>query len=269
MPGRKARNSTIRVRSSYQVAVACHIEQTAGALVVEAGPWPHSPGMHIETEASTNVPGGETVSMGDTVLDLLGEDAASHWMAAGGGRAGWRFERGLVEVVPGQGDIVTREVFTDFQLHLEFWLPHMPRAQGQDRANSGVYLQGRYEVQLLDSFGQPPTQEGCGALYQVRAPLWNACAAPEIWQRLDVAFRAPCLDTAGRVAEHARVTVFLNRTLVHNNVSLRGPTVGALEPYEAQPGPIRLQDHGARVRFRHLWIRPIGDLCDPAAGEGG
>jgi hypothetical protein len=175
-------------------------------------------------------------------------------------KAPWRLVDGCLEVVPGSGDICTRDSFRDFQLHLEFWLPNMPDAVDQDRANSGVYLLGRYEIQILDSCGRAPTTDTCGAIYHEHPPLFDACASPERWQMLDVAVRAPELDSNGLVVEHARVTVHLNGVLIHNNLSLPGPTEGAMDRYEAQPGPLRLQDHGSPVRFRNIWLLPTAIL---------
>jgi len=172
------------------------------------------------------------------------------WIHADEGAARWRVDGDQLIVDPGRGDVFTRRTFDDFQLHLEFWLPEMPEASGQDRANSGVYLQGRYELQILDSFGMEPADDGCGALYKHAAPLWNACRRPEVWQVLDVAFTSPRPDAP------ARLTVFLNGLLIHNNLTVPGPTGGALDDDESAPGPLRLQDHGCAVRFRNIWIVP-------------
>jgi hypothetical protein len=172
------------------------------------------------------------------------------WIHADDGAARWRVDGDQLIVDPGRGDVFTRRTFDDFQLHLEFWLPEMPEAGGQDRANSGVYLQGRYELQILDSFGMEPADDGCGALYKRAAPLWNACRRPEVWQVLDVAFTSPRPDAP------ARLTAFLNGLLIHNNLAVPGPTGGALDDDASAPGPLRLQDHGCAVRFRNIWIVP-------------
>jgi hypothetical protein len=174
------------------------------------------------------------------------------WIDADDSAPRWGTQGDQLIVAPGRGDIFTLRAFSDFQLHLEFWLPEMPEASGQDRANSGVYLQGRYELQILDSFGMEPADDSCGALYRRAAPLWNACRRPEVWQALDVAF------TCWRPGAPARLTAFLNGVLIHNNLSIAGPTGGALDDDESQPGPLRLQDHGCPVRFRNIWIVPAG-----------
>jgi hypothetical protein len=127
----------------------------------------------------------------------------------------------------------------------------MPQATGQDRANSGIYLQGRYELQVLDSFGQEPADDGCGALYKIAAPLHNSCGRPEAWQTLEVAFAA-CRPGGVR----PRLTAFWNGVLIHNNLTIPRPTGGALEGDETTPGPLRLQDHGCPVRYRNIWSLP-------------
>jgi hypothetical protein len=172
------------------------------------------------------------------------------WIDANNAAPRWNLDGDQLIVEPGLGDVLTRRTFGDFQLHLEFWLPEMPEATGQDRANSGVYLQGRYELQILDSFGEEPEDDSCGALYKRAAPLWNACRRPEVWQVLDVAFSCPRPDAP------ARLTAFLNGVLIHNNLAIPGPTGGALDDDPSEPGPLRLQDHGCRVRFRNIWIVP-------------
>jgi hypothetical protein len=177
------------------------------------------------------------------------------WTGEEGEAAPWRRGESYLEVVPGAGDIRTRRELDDFQLHLEFWLPSMPAAVGQARANSGVYLQDSYEVQILDSFGFEPTDDGCGAVYQLLPPLWNACRKPEVWQTLDVAFRSASREVP------ARITAFLNGVLIHNNAPLARTTAGARQG--EGPGPIRLQDHGCPVRFRNVWVVPAGHASRP------
>lgn len=176
------------------------------------------------------------------------DDALSHWCGPGETAPAWRVERDELVVVPGAGDLVSRRDFHDFQLHLEFWLP-----PGQ-RSNSGVYLQGRYELQLLDSAGEALTDRSCGAIYGQRAPALDASRPAGVWQSLDVAFRSPVLDTNGFPAQPARVTASLNDLLIHDNVNLTGSTAGACDTYLARSGPLVLQDHGAPVRFRNVWL---------------
>lgn len=178
-------------------------------------------------------------------IDLLsaGLDA---WSARDGGPARWRLYGGIVEVVPGTGDVVTRAAFGDHQLHVEFWLPPMRAATGQGRSNGGVYVHGRYELQLLDSHGDAPAIDGCAAIYRVAAPLRDASRPAGEWQSLDVAIRAD-------EPHEATMTVLWNGVFVHHAVPLTGPTRGALEN-AAGRGPVLLQDHGAAIRFRNLWV---------------
>lgn len=180
----------------------------------------------------------------------------SQWVARNGGDPQWQLKDGHVEVVPGTGDIYSRAVFTDFQLHVEFWLPLMADKSGQARANSGVYLQGRYEIQVLDSYGLEPHDDECGAIYKVAAPLVNACRKPEEWQTYDVAFRAARFD-GDTLKEKARVTVLHNGVMIHNNLEIPAPTGRALDEDMNRPGPLLLQDHRDPVRYGKIWIRPF------------
>ena len=174
----------------------------------------------------------------------------------GKGPAGWKLmEGGVVEVRPGAGDIITREKFGGrFRLHVEFRVPYMPQATGQARGNSGVYLQGRYEVQVLDSYGLKSKDNDCGGIYEVAAPRVNACKAPTVWQSYDIEFQAPkCRD--GKKVEPARITVHHNGVLIHDNVAItKDNTRAGLGGDVCTPGPILLQDHGNRVQFRNIWL---------------
>jgi hypothetical protein len=183
----------------------------------------------------------------------------SRWVnRRGSGPAGWKVGNGYMEVAPGTGDIQTQDTFTDYQLHVEFWLPYMPQARGQARANSGVYNQGRLEVQVLDSYGQPPRENEAGGIYGVATPIRNASKKPEKWQAYDIAYRAPRFDAAGKQMEQGQITVFHNGQLIHNNVGFDAQvTTAGVEGDVAKPGPILLQDHGNRVRYRNIWIIPV------------
>ncbi|MGB0603702.1 MAG: 3-keto-disaccharide hydrolase [Candidatus Latescibacterota bacterium] len=178
-------------------------------------------------------------------------DDLDNWTTRDGQSAGWRLEEGIAHVVPGTGDIMTDERFTDFYLHLEFRCPDMPEATGQAKGNSGVFLQGRYEIQVLDSSGfAVPGKGDCGAIYNQFAPLVNACSAALTWQAYDVFFRAP------REGEHVgpRITALHNGQLIHNNTELPGVTGAALDEEVYTPGPLLLQDHSDLVCYRNIWI---------------
>lgn len=162
-----------------------------------------------------------------------------------------------MEVVPGTGDIMSRKKFTDFELHLEFRTPFMPAARGQGRGNSGVYLQGRYEVQVLDSYGLEGRDNECGGIYKVGAPLVNMCAPPLQWQTYDMTFYAPRFDEDGSKTENARLTVLHNGVKIHNDIEIPEPTGAAWDRVDdnlSQPGGIALQDHGNPVQYRNIWV---------------
>jgi len=169
--------------------------------------------------------------------------------------AKWSVADGVVTVVAGTGDIVSTETFTDAHIHLEFRLPDMPDAKGQGKANSGVYLQARYEIQVLDSHGwKVPGKGDCGAVYDQFAPLVNACLPALHWQTYDIVFRAARVDAAGQVQEHARVTLLHNGVVIHNNLVVKGPTGGAIDQKVGEPGPLLLQDHSNPMQFRNVWF---------------
>jgi hypothetical protein len=164
----------------------------------------------------------------------------------------WRIVDGAMEVKPGSGSIVTSDKFKDFKLHVEFRTPFMPEARGQGRGNSGVYLQGRYEVQVLDSYGLEPKDNECGGIYQVGTPRVNMCLPPMQWQTYDVTFRAPRVEGDGK--EDAVVTVVHNGVTIHDQLRIPRPTGGALDANVSEPGPVYLQDHGNLVQFRNIWV---------------
>ena len=149
----------------------------------------------------------------------------------------------------------SRERFGSFDLHLEFRTPFMPTASGQGRGNSGIYLQNRYEVQVLDSFGETGEWNECGGLYEIRKPDLNMALPPLRWQTYDISFRAARFDQQGRKLAAARVTVRHNGVLIHYDVELPGPT-GRGDDESAEPGPLYLQDHGDPVFYRNVWLVP-------------
>ncbi len=167
---------------------------------------------------------------------------------------GWKVTDGVAEVGPGTGDIITKQKFSDFQLHVEFRLPFMPEARGQGRGNSGVYLQGRYEVQVLDSYGLAGEDNECGGIYKVAAPRVNMCAPPGQWQTYDITFSAPRFDKDGKKVKDAVATVMHNGIIIHENLTIPGPTGGAVDDDVRAPGGILLQDHGNLVQYRNIWL---------------
>lgn len=186
-----------------------------------------------------------------------------HWISAdsAGGPARWKVTGGYVEVVAKTGSIRTKQEFGDVQLHIEWRAPTPPKGESQERGNSGVFLMGRYELQVLDSYHNVTYPDGqAGAIYGQFPPLVNASRPPGEWQTYDVVFHRPRFDAAGAVTSPARFTVFHNGVLVQDNVELIGPTANkARPPYEkhADALPLMLQDHGDPVRFRNIWVRKL------------
>jgi hypothetical protein len=146
--------------------------------------------------------------------------------------------------------------FGSCRVHLEFLLPYMPAARGQGRANSGCYLQGRYEVQILDSFGLDGLNNECGGIYTVRAPSVNMCLPPLAWQTYDIDFTAAKYDAQGTKVADAHLTVRHNGVLIHENVPVPEATRAAPVKDGPEHGPLYLQDHGNPVRFRNIWVVP-------------
>jgi len=194
----------------------------------------------------------------DATVLFDGSDLAA-WRG-GSGPARWELVDGAM-VVNGTGSIQTRESFGDLQLHLEWAAPEEPVSSSQGRGNSGVYLMGRYEIQILDSFENRTYADGqAAALYGQTPPLVNACRPPGEWQTYDIVFTAPRF-TDGKLARPATATVLHNGVLVHNAREFIGITTHrSVATYSEHPptGPIELQDHGNPIRFRNVWVRPIG-----------
>jgi hypothetical protein len=150
--------------------------------------------------------------------------------------------------------VTSKQKFGNCQVHLEFRTPFQLTASGQGRGNSGCYLQGRYEVQVLDSFGLEGLDNECGGIYSIARPSVNMCYPPLSWQTYDIDFTAATYDDAGAKLKNARMTVRHNGVVIHNDVECDHATTAAPVAEGAEPGPLYLQDHGNPVRYRNIWI---------------
>jgi hypothetical protein len=167
--------------------------------------------------------------------------------------ADWPFADGILTV--GKGDIMTRDRFGNFQLHVEFNVPYMPTKHGQARGNSGVFLTGNHELQILDSYRLKLESNDCGAIYKQVTPSVNVCKPPLQWQTYDVTFRKAVVE-GEKVLKKARVTVVQNGVTTIDNAEI-SITPGGIDVPNGQDGPVILQDHGNPVEYRNLWIKPI------------
>lgn len=196
----------------------------------------------------------------DAVVLFDGKDL-SHWAHEDGSAAKWKVENGYFEVVPKTGYVFTREPFGDCQLHVEFREPVPPKGESQARGNSGVFLMGLYEIQVLDSYENKTYADGqASAVYGQYPPLVNASRPPGQWQAYDIVWHGPRFASDGKLLRPAHVTVFHNGVLTQDNVELTGPTAHqARPPYKAHPAklPLSLQDHGHPVRYRNIWLREL------------
>jgi len=204
-------------------------------------------------------PGQNGGAPSDAIVLFDGKDL-SKWESADGQPAKWRIDQGALVVAPKTGDIRTKEKFGDCQLHIEWATPSVVQGEGQGRGNSGVYLQNRYEIQVLDSYQNKTYFHGqAGSLYKQYAPLVNVTRPPGEWQTYDIVFRAPRFGADGEVQRPGSVSVFHNGVLVQDHVEIKGSTTHEGGPvYEAHgPDSIKLQDHGNETRFRNIWIRKL------------
>ncbi|MCW0481745.1 3-keto-disaccharide hydrolase [Gaoshiqia sediminis] len=217
-----------------------------------------------DPEVTVVTPGESPMDAPSDAIVLIGEgkELGYEWTNASGEKPGWDFENGVATVKRGAGIIQTKRQFKDFQLHVEWRTPAEVVGESQGRGNSGVFLQGIYEVQVLDNYNNRTYRNGqAGSIYKQHAPLVNACKAPGVWQTYDIIYTAPRFNNDGTYFTPPRVTVIHNGVLVQNNMVVRGPTeyIGIPE-YSVKPhgdGPIILQDHGNPVSFRNIWIREL------------
>jgi len=199
---------------------------------------------------STQPPAGAVVLFDGKSLD--------GWVHRNGGKPGaWKLATGgALQVVPGTSDLLSKfQIDGPVRLHVEFRTPYMPGDKGQGRGNSGVYLQGRYEVQVLDSYGiEKPGEGDCGGIYGIAKPLVNACKAPATWQAYDIDFVPPVFADGKKVAPGI-ISVRLNGVVIHDKVIItKDNTTSGLGGDPSTPGPLLLQDHGNPAQYRNIWL---------------
>lgn len=251
--------------SSYITLLFAGIPVLAAETEKPKEPWELS----LATEVWEPVPpvvDVRTSSIPSDALILFDGKNLSHWQSAEKGPAKWRLVGDAMEVVPKAGDIKTKESFCDVQLHVEWMTPTKITGddgkvlESQGRNNSGVFLQERYEVQVLDSYENKTYSNGqAGSIYKQSIPAVNASRKPGEWQTYDIIFTAPKFDTNKKLSKPGYITVLHNGVLVQNHFEIQGATAWIGKPvYDAHGcAPIRLQDHGNPVRFKNIWVRKI------------
>ena len=201
---------------------------------------------------AVSTPHGKAPS--DAVV-LFDGSSLSAWSDVTGNPTKWKLEDGVMIV--NDGNIRSKQEFSDVQLHLEFATPNPAQGEGQGRGNSGVYFSGLYEVQILDSYKSDTYINGMvGAIYNNFSPLVNACRPPGEWQEYDIIFRSPRFDREGRITQKACLTVILNGVLLQDHVYVT-MTPGGLGEIDKPSGPIFMQDHGNPVKYRNIWVREL------------
>lgn len=191
---------------------------------------------------------------------LFNEKSLDNWKNLDGGKALWSVEKDTFTIKPGTGDIITNQEFADVQLHIEWRTPIVESTMGQNRGNSGIYFQQRYELQILDSFKNKTYINGqAGSIYKQFSPLVNASKGPDIWQTYDIIFIAPTFNIDKSIKTNASMTVFHNGVLIQFNSILKGSTtyIGKPEYEFHEKDSILLQDHGSKVSFRNIWVREL------------
>jgi hypothetical protein len=219
-----------------------------------------SPVPRVVTPGAYAVNMGNSTAPSDAKVLFDGRDL-SKWKSSGKDSAAkWTVADGILTVKNGSGDIETKDVFDDYQLHIEFRTPAEVKGNSQGRGNSGIFMQGVYELQVLDSYNNLTYSNGsAGSIYKRTMPLVNASRKPGEWQTYDIAYTAPKFNKDSMPITPAYITVFHNGVLIQNHTAITGttPYIGA-SMYEVHgKGPIRLQDHNNPTSFRNIWIREL------------
>lgn len=231
-----------------------------GAFAQQNRQWPPELTEVWEPKPPKVTPGEADAPPSDAIVLFDGSDL-DEWLAARNGQAaGWEVEGDAVTVVPGKGDIQTKRTFGDCQLHIEFRTPVDVQGDGQDSGNSGIFLQGRYEVQVLNNYDNETYVNGqVASLYKQAIPLVNASRPRGEWQTYDIIYTAPRFNDSGMLVRPAYITVIHNGVLAQNHVEIEGTTeyIGRPKYIAHGKAPIRLQDHGNKVSYRNIWIREL------------
>jgi Domain of Unknown Function (DUF1080) len=258
-----------RMRDASLIAAICLGLLTVGAAWVTHA---HAAQKYVEHDRSHPLPAVITPATcstqdqvgtppSDAIVLFNGKDLSNWEEVKGGAPAQWTIGDGYFATKPGAGDIRTKQTFGDMQLHVEWATPNPPHGEDQDRGNSGVFLQGLYEIQVLDSFHSVTYADGqASAVYGQYPPQVNACRPPGEWQTYDIIFHGPRFSEEGTLIRRARVTVIQNGVLTQDDVAIMGPTGHHIRPqYTPTPEkmPLALQDHNHPVRYRNLWVREI------------
>lgn len=216
-----------------------------------------------DPEVAVVTPGKTTADApSDAIVLFDGVDLENEWTNGDGEQPGWIVADGCATVKKGTGIIKTKRVFNDFQLHIEWRTPAEVIGKSQGRGNSGIFLQERYELQVLDNYENRTYRNGqAGSFYKQHPPLVNVCKKPGVWQTYDIIYTAPRYNNDGTFFTPPTATVLQNGVLVQNNVKMRGPTefIGIPEYFVEKHGPasLVLQDHGNPVSYRNIWIREL------------
>lgn len=213
-----------------------------------------------EPEPRVVTPSDEDNTPPSDAIILFDGANANAWQHDDGSSVNWKIEKDIITVEPGTGQITTKESFGDCQLHLEWRSPIEKDRKGQDKGNSGVFLQGKYEVQVLNSYQNRTYSNGQAAsVYKQHPPLVNAMRSPGEWNVYDIIFHAPKFDKNGNKIKSGTLTVLHNGILVQDNVVIQGTTeyIGKPKNIPHGDGPIFLQDHSNKVSYRNIWLRKL------------
>jgi hypothetical protein len=213
-----------------------------------------------EPRVTKVTPGTNSGEAPNDAIILFGGKDLSEWTSLDGSAPKWEAKDGAFTVTPGGGDIKSKRTFGDIQFHIEWRAPSVIKGEGQGRGNSGIFLQERYELQVLDSYESQTYSNGqAGSIYKQTMPLANANRKPGEWQTYDVVYTAPRFSENGRVIVPAFITVFLNGVIVQNHTQILGPTeYKGLPVYVAHgKASLKLQDHGDLVSYRNIWVREL------------